>query len=142
MTPVLLALLEDAMKYDVVKIKIPAKIHIFHSHLYPYDVSKHLKPEPCSRIVVKESTDGIEFSLRLAYLFILDLFLSAAITVFNFLLSHHTNINELYFSVRITRTNGDSSWRRRSDLIPTQMSRHWRRSTACSKISWSAEQAK
>ena len=28
MTPVLLALLEDALKYDVLKIKIPAKIHI------------------------------------------------------------------------------------------------------------------
>ena len=78
MTPVLLALLEDALKYDVVKIKIPAKIHIVDSEksMYPYDVSQHLKPEQCTRIVVKESADGIEFSLRLAHLFVLYLFIS------------------------------------------------------------------
>jgi len=64
MTPVLLALLEDALKYNVLKIKIPAKIHIVDSKIYPYDVSKHLKPEPSNRIIIKELTDGIEFSLR------------------------------------------------------------------------------
>ena len=90
MTPVLLALLEDALKYDVLKIKIPAKIHIVNSEMYPYDVSKHLKPESSKRIVVKESADGIEFSLRLEHFFTVCLFLSAAFTVLKFLPSHQT----------------------------------------------------
>ena len=88
MTPVLLALFEDALKYNVLKIKSPAKIQIVDSNIYPYDISQHLKPDQSSRIVVKESEDGIEFSLRLALLFIFYLFKSGALTLLKFLPSH------------------------------------------------------
>ena len=91
MTPVLLALFEDALKYNVLKIKSPAKIQIVDSNIYPYDISQHMKPEQSSRIVVKESKDGIEFSLRLALLFIFYLssfILSGALTLLKFLPSH------------------------------------------------------
>ena len=115
MTPVLLALLEDALKYDVLKIKIPAKIHIVDSEMsmYPYDVSPHLKPEKCTRIDVTESADGIEFSLRLA---LLPLYIC-----------HYTTILMNYLSVRITGSSYGNSWCRRSDPRLSRRSPHWRK---------------